>query len=210
MAEDALLVPLTRFVNRQVAASTPARALLAELAGRSFAIALETPLGGRLARLRLAASADGLALARDEEPADATVTGSPLGLAALLAGRREGRVSMAGVTVSGDAEVAAAFEKLLWHARPELEAELARLVGEVPAHLAGEVARGAFDWGRRAAGSLARNVGEYLLHEGRDVLPRAELEPFHAAVDALREDVDRAAARLERLERRAAGRTPAP
>jgi ubiquinone biosynthesis accessory factor UbiJ len=196
MAAAPLLRPFEALVNRNLRASTPARELLAQLAGRSFAIQLETPIGGRLVRLRLAATADGLAIVSGDEPADASVTGTPLGLAALLAGRSGGRFTAAGVTIAGDAEVAAAFEKLLRHARPEFEEELARLVGDAPAHYAARAARGAFQWGRRALDSLARNVGEYLTEEGRDLVPRPELEAFHSGVDRIREDVDRAEARL--------------
>jgi ubiquinone biosynthesis protein UbiJ len=196
MAAAPLLGPVEALVNRNLRASTPARELLAELAGRSFAIQVETPLGGRLARLRLAAAADGLAISSGDEPADAAVTGTPLGLAALLAGRSGGRFTAAGVSIAGDAEVAASFEKLLRHARPEIEEELARLVGDVPAHYAARAAKGAFEWARRAVDSLARNVGEYLTEEGRDVVAGPELEVFHGAVDRLREDVDRADARL--------------
>jgi ubiquinone biosynthesis accessory factor UbiJ len=208
MAAPPLLRPFEALVNRNLRASTPARALLATLAGRSFAIQVETPVGGRLVRLRLAASAEGLSITTGDGPVDASVTGSPLGLAALLAGRGEGRFTAAGVVITGDAEVAAAFEKLLYHARPEFEEELARLVGDVPAHYAARAAKGAVEWGRRALGSLARNVGEYLVEEGRDVVPGPELEAFHSGIDRIREDVDRAearvalaAARLERLAR---------
>jgi ubiquinone biosynthesis protein UbiJ len=196
MAAAPLLGPVQALVNRNLRASTPARALLAQLAGRSFAIQVETPVGGRLARLRLAAAADGLTIGSGDEPADAAVTGTPLGLAALLAGRSDGRFTAAGVSIAGDAEVAAAFEKLLHHARPEIEAELARLVGDVPAHYAARAAKSALEWGRRAVDSFARNVGEYLTEEGRDVVPGPELEVFHGAVDRTREDVDRAEARL--------------
>jgi ubiquinone biosynthesis protein UbiJ len=201
------LRPFEKLVNRNLRASTPARELLATLAGRSFAIQLETPVGGRLVRVRLVAGADGLAAGTGDEPADASVTGTPLGLAALLAGRSGGRFTAAGVAIAGDAEIAAAFEKLLRHARPDVEEELARLVGDLPAHYVARAARGAFEWARRAAASLARNAGEYLTEEGRDVVPRAELETFHAGVDRIREDVDRAEARLAlsaaRLGRRA-------
>jgi ubiquinone biosynthesis protein UbiJ len=207
MAAATLLRPLETLINRNLGASTPARELLAQLAGRSFAIQVETPVGGRLTRLRIAAAADGLALDSGDEPADAAVTGTPLGLAALLAGRSDGRFTAAGVTIAGDAEIAAAFEKLLRHARPEIEEELARLLGDVPAHYAARAAKGAVAWGRRAIDSFARNVGEYLTEEGRDVVPRAELEVYHGAVDRIREDVDRAEARLalaaDRVGRRA-------
>ncbi len=202
MAALPLVGPIEALVNRNLRASTPARELLGTLDGRAFAIQVETPAGGRLLRVRIAAAADGLALSGGDEPADASVRGTPLGLLALLSGRSDGRFTAAGVTIAGDAEVAAAFEKLLGYARPELEEELARLVGDVPAHYAGRAAKGVVEWGRRAAASLTRNLGEYLTEEGRDVIPAPELEGFHASVDLIREDVDRAEARVALAVRR--------
>jgi ubiquinone biosynthesis protein UbiJ len=196
MAAAPLVAPFEALINRNLSASTPARGLLATLSGRSFAIQVETPLGGRLLRLRLAAAQGGVAVSTGDEPADAAVTGSPLGLAALLAGRSAGRLNAAGVTITGDAEVAQAFEQLLRHARPDLEEELARLVGDLPAHYAARAAKGALEWGRRAAASFARNAGEFLTEEGRDLVPAPELDAFHSRIDAIREDVDRAEARL--------------
>jgi hypothetical protein len=81
---------------------------------------------------------------------------------------------------TSDAEVAAAFEKLLRFARPDLEAELARIAGDTPAHYATQVVRGLADWGRHAAGAFARNLGEFLTEEGRDLVPRLQLQAFHA------------------------------
>ena len=45
-----------------------------------------------------------------------------------------------------------------------------------------------------------RNAAEYLAHENHTLVPRAEAEAFMADVDQLREDVDRAIARLRTLE----------
>ena len=52
-----------------------------------------------------------------------------------------------------------------------------------------------------AAGSdnSAEVAAEYLTEESRDVVPKAELEAFHDDVDALRDDVERMAARVARL-----------
>ena len=199
-----LIAPVASLLNRNLRASTPARALLAELSGRSFAIELATPAGARLLRLRLLASADGLTFAADEQPVDASISGTPLGLAALLAGRSGGRVMATGVAIAGDAEVAVAFERLLRHARPELEEELARLLGDVPAHFAARALKGVFGWGRRAADSLARNGAEYLTEEARDLVPRAELDVLLGDIDRIRDDVDRAGARIALLEARRA------
>ena len=196
-----LLAPFESLVNRNIGASTPARALLRSLAGRSFAVEVGAPGGARL-RLRLAASELGLKAAQSDDPADATVAGTPLGLLALLAGRAGGRLATGSATVTGDADVAQAFEKLLGLARPDPEEELARFVGEIPAHHAANAARVALDFGRRAGASLTRSVAEFLTEESRDLVPRAELDAFAADVDRTRDDVERAAARLAALEQR--------
>ena len=125
MASAALLVPFESLLNRNIAASTPARGLLAELAGRSFAVEVGTPLGGRLLRVRLEAGPAGVSLAGGDAPADASVSGTPLALAALLGRRAAGELAGSGITVGGDAEIARAFEKLLVYARPDLEEEFA-------------------------------------------------------------------------------------
>lgn len=200
MVSPPLLAPFESLLNRNIAASTPARGLLATLAGRAFAIEATTPQGGRLLRVRLVAEADGVRLGTGAEPTDATVTGSPLALASLLRARDLNRVRAAGVTIAGDAEVAQSFERLLELARPDLEEELAHFLGDVPAHYLGGAARAALDFGRQARDSLFRNIGEFLNHEGRDVVPGPEQEVFLGDVDRLREDVDRAESRLALLE----------
>jgi len=199
-----LLAPFESLVNRNIGASTPARALLRALAGRSFAVEVGAPGGGARLRLRLAASELGLKAAQSDEPADATVAGTPLGLVALLAGRAGGRLATGSATITGDAEVAQAFEQLLRYARPDPEEELARLTGDIPARYAADAARAALDFARRAGDSLARSLAEFLTEESRDLVPRAELDAFAAGVDRSRDDVERAAARLAALERRLA------
>ena len=202
MDRTTLARPFEALLNRHIDASTPARELLATLEGRAFALEVEGAPGRPLLRLRLAATGDCLTVTTGEGAVDATVRGTPFALAALAGGRREGRTSASGVAIDGDAEIAQAFEKLLGLARPDLEAEFARLVGEMPAHYAARTAAGVLDWGRRAARSLLRSSGEYLTEEGRDLVPRAELEAFHGGVDAIREGVDRAEARLQLIEAR--------
>jgi ubiquinone biosynthesis protein UbiJ len=198
---DALLRPFESVLNRNVGASTPARELLQQLAGRSFAVEAGGPPGPTL-RIRFFVEPTGVRVDASDAPADATVAGTPLSLLALLRGDAQGRLQSGGATIRGDAETAKAFEQLLKHARPDLEEELARLVGDGPAHHAARLARGVLQWGRQAADSFARNVGEYLQEEGRDVPARAELEIFLEGVDRVREDADRAEARLRLLETR--------
>jgi ubiquinone biosynthesis protein UbiJ len=204
-----LLTPLQNLLNRGLLSSTPARAQLKALTGRRFAILVEAPGAPRLLTLTMEASETGLLLDH-EERAEATVTGTPLGLLTMLFARGHGGLTNSGTRISGNAETAAAFEKLLKHAHPDAEAELARLVGDRAAHLAGVAARSVLGWASQAARGLLRSTGEYLTEESRDVVTRAELDGFLGGVDRLREDTDRLAARLQWVITRRGNETPSP
>jgi ubiquinone biosynthesis protein UbiJ len=197
------LLSLEMLINRHIQASTPARALLERLQGRSFAIAFAGQ-GRTVLRVHLAAHREGLRITLDHDlPADANVRGSPASLIRLVAGRAQGGSHQAGVTVEGDATVVQGFEHLFQHARPDVDAELARLIGDQSAHYALKAARQALASGRRVLESLTRSTSEYLVEEGRDVVGRAELAAFHDDVDDLRDDVARFEARLARMTPRA-------
>lgn len=72
----------------------------------------------------------------------------------------------------------------------------------MPAHALGQAVRGAAAWLERAGGALRMNTAEYLQEESRAMPAPLEAQAFYADVEKLRDDVERAAARLARLERR--------
>jgi ubiquinone biosynthesis protein UbiJ len=111
----------------------------------------------------------------------------------------------ADATLSGDAETGQRFQELAQLLRPDLETGLARVIGDVPAYGVGSLLRKALEFGRGAVATQAQNFGEYLAHERRVLVPRAEAAQFLADVDALRESTDRLAARVARLESIAGG-----
>jgi ubiquinone biosynthesis protein UbiJ len=94
------------------------------------------------------------------------------------------------------------FAALLKHARPDLEEELSHWIGDVAAHELGRAAANAGAWFRRAAAALRMNTAEYLQEESRALPAALEAQAFYRDVERLRDDVERAAARLVRLERR--------
>jgi ubiquinone biosynthesis protein UbiJ len=193
-----LLRPFERIVNRNIAGSSRARALLAELRGRTMELRFAaTPL-----RICFAAAAESLAVTpAGAEPADAVIEGTPLAFLRLAAGDAAKSIRAGGMDVKGDAEVAEGFRRLLAAARPDLEEELSRLTGDAAAHHLARFAREAAEFGRRAGDALARNVSEYLSEESRDVPVRLEVEEFLEGVDRLRESVDRLEARVAAAER---------
>ena len=193
-----LLRPLERALNRQIAASGRARALLAELDGRSMELRFAaTPF-----RIQLAATADALSVRpAADEPADAVIEGTPLSFLRLATGEAMQSIRAGGMDVRGDAEIAEGFRRLLDAARPDLEEELSRVTGDVAAHYLAGFARDALDFGRRAGDAFARNLGEYLTEESRDLPVRLEVEEFLEGVDRLREAVDRLETRIAAAER---------
>jgi ubiquinone biosynthesis protein UbiJ len=197
---NAVFDRLSTMLNRNVAQSERAAALARQLEGRGLALEFEgTPLtfSFRVADGRITLGT------RDAVEVDATLSGSPLSLLSLVGPGAADRLRGSSIRIAGDAEVAQRFRDLLQHAQPDFEEELSRVVGDVAAHQVANIARGLFDWSRKAADSLSSNVAEYLQEEGRDVPARVEVEEFLEAVDQLREATDRFDARLSRAESRA-------
>lgn len=196
---NAVFDRLASILNRNVAQSSRARAVAEQLEGRALTLALEgTPL---TLCFRIA---DGR-ISIDTQPgglADASLAGTPLALLAMVGPGAEERLRGSGIRIAGDAEVAQRFRDLLQHAQPDFEEELSRVIGDVAARQVANLARGLFDWGRKAAGSLSVNVAEYLQEEGRDVPTHVELDEYLESVDQLRDAADRLEARLARLESR--------
>jgi ubiquinone biosynthesis protein UbiJ len=184
-------------IDRNVAGSPRARELLAQLAGRHMQIVARfTPW-----RLALHAGESGLVVSRLESAhAHVTLAGSPFALLSLIRENPAEVIRRGDVTIAGDAELATRFQELLQLLRPDLEAGLARMVGDIPAHGAGTLLRKALDYGRASLRTQALNVGEFLAHEKRVLVPRAEAEEYLQQVDALREQTDRLAARVAALE----------
>ena len=192
------LTPLEAVLNRHIAASAAARGLCKRLEGKTLAMHLSgLPLG-----IQFRSDGERMTLDTAQGEANATLSGSPLSFLRLAGPAPESALRSGAVHIEGDAEVAQAFSELLRHARPDLEEELSRVVGDVAAHQIGNFARSALAFGRRAANTFASNVAEYLQEEGRDLPTRVEADEFSAAVDKIRDDVDRLDARLAILEAR--------
>ncbi len=188
---------LQALVDRGVEGSPRARDLLAVLQGRRMqVVARHTPweltlhaLDGRLLLLRGAI-----------ETADVKLSGTPFSLLAMLREDPAAVIRRGDVTLTGDAETGQRFQELTMLLRPDLEAGLARIIGDIPAFGIGSLLRKALGYGRASVATQAQNVGEYLAHERGALVPRAEAAQFLEGVDTLREDADRLAARVAQLE----------
>jgi ubiquinone biosynthesis protein UbiJ len=198
-------------VQRGLAESAAARALCAQLAGRSLRIVVRhTTLAATIRSdgqtLLLDACAGGASPAAVVATADATLTGSALGLLAMLRADRSELVQHGVVELGGDPEIAARFARLLSLLRPDLESLLGQAVGRAPAHLVAGGLQQLRQQGAALLGNLAATTADYLAHERRELVTGAEAQQFYREVDELQQRV----ARLEAVARarRAGGAAP--
>jgi len=195
---EALLRPIAEVLNRNIAETTPARELAAQLDGKTVAIRVrDTALA-----MYFVFDQDIVTLATefDANP-DVVITGSLVTLARMAGGAGAQAIRDGDIDLTGDAATAQRFQTLLDHAKPDVEEELSRVIGDVAAHQLAEFARGVGNWVRGARSTMGDNIREYLQEERRDLPTRYEVEQFSQRVGELRDDVERIAARLKRLER---------
>lgn len=105
------------------------------------------------------------------------------------------------LVVDGDAELAQAVQRLLRRMRIDPDERAARVIGDVPAHQLGRLLRGAAAFGRDSARALGEMAGEFAKFEARLLPTRAEVAALVDEIDALRDAVERAEARLDRAVR---------
>lgn len=199
-----LLAPLETILNRNIAASSAARAACRRLDGKTLAVHLQSAPQTNLLSFYFTCAGEKLSLSsQSDAQAVATLSGTPVAYAGMLGAGPESAMRSGNVRIEGDAEAAQAFRDLLQAARPDVEEELSRLVGDVAAHRLGNLARGLAGFGKRVASTFGQNVSEFLQEESRDVVTRTEVDEFVESIDQLRDAVDRAEARLTLLERSA-------
>lgn len=186
-------------LNRGLPRSIRAQQLCRELEGRRVGVSVQG-----FGRWMLESTGVSLKVTRDlpEATADAEIRGGVVSLLGLAGPNPQEILQRGDASITGDAELAERFQELGRLLRPDLEEELSGFIGDVPAHQIGRLARAAMSFGQRAAATTVRNAAEYLAHEKRDLVPRAEGDQFLKGVDALREDVDRLEARIAMLEAR--------
>lgn len=196
---DRPLQTLAGSLNRLLTIDPDSRQRLERLDDRWIAIHLSAPslslhLTVQDATLQLAAGA----IEDGERVPDAVISGSAL---ALLALARNPEAGGDAVRFSGDLAVIRDLRSLLAETEIDWEEQLARMLGDLPAHRLGETGRAAGRWLRQARSQYAGALTDYLTEEQQLLPSQWQVEDFLDDVDRLRADADRLEARLRRLER---------
>lgn len=197
---ETLLRLLEQAANRLLEMDPERRAGLALIAGKVIAIEFRNARAGlvllpRGEVLEFAASHAG--------PVHVTIRGAPHDMLAYLAGTAP--AAGGGLEIVGDIAVAERLQEILKELDPDWEEALSGWFGDTAARKLGNLLRGTASWVRAAGRSTLMDTDEYLRFEARVVPEQAEVAGFAAAVDGLRDDVERLRMRLDRLGRRMAG-----
>jgi ubiquinone biosynthesis protein UbiJ len=196
---DTLLAAAEAAINGVLALDPEGAARLALVEGQVLVV----ELSGFGTRIYVVPAESRLFLfgAYEAEP-DCIVRGSPVALLGMaLAEHREDAVFEGALSIDGDNRVAQTLGDVLRGLDIDWEEQLAKLLGDTPAHWLMNRARAAARWATRSRGVARDDLREYLQEEAAVLPARHELAAFFAAVDTLRDDVERLVARVERLER---------
>jgi ubiquinone biosynthesis accessory factor UbiJ len=106
------------------------------------------------------------------------------------------------VRIEGDAEFATTLAKLAEHLRWYPEEDLARVIGDAPAHRVGRLARAVQDQAQRTGRNLLDSFAEFFLDERPQLVRKSALEAFNAELSKARDALARVEKRIERIETR--------
>jgi ubiquinone biosynthesis protein UbiJ len=183
-------------LNRALVLDPETRAALAPLDGQRLQLHLESP--PLAMELRVEGEALRVGPAQGEEP-DLSVRagiGALLGQLPFL--KASGATPVGKVRISGDAELARQLQRLAEGFDPDWEQPFADALGPVIGPQVAKAVRAALREARVQGAAFAKASADYLTEESRDLVPKAEQQAFFDDVDALRDRVERLAARVAR------------
>lgn len=191
-----LSAPAVATVNHLLAQEAWARASLMRFAGKTACISTEQ-LSGHL-RLCMRVARDGMLESAEADDVPSVTIHVKLSDLPLILQNSDRAFSY--VRIDGDAEFANTISQLSTGLRWDAEHDLERLIGPVGAARVVGGARGAFGAASSAGRRLAENVAEFLLEEKRVLVRPNHVDGFAGEVSRLRDDVERSAKRIAKLE----------
>jgi len=188
-----LIVPVVAAINHLLAQEAWARATLGLHAGK------EALIDTGVVQLRMRVTRDGMVEPGSEEmPATVTIRVKLSDLPLILQHRDR---AFSYVKIEGDAEFANTISHLSKGLRWEAEHDLERLFGPIAATRLAEGARATVSGVASTGKKFAENVAEFLLEERAVLIRPSQVGDLGDDITRLRDDVERAAKRIEKLER---------
>lgn len=190
-------------LNRALALDTETRAALGPLHGQRVVLTLTAPPMAVQVRvdgevLRVGPPDDGV----EPDLGVRTTLGALLGQLPRLLDRSGDHAAPVGkLRIEGDAELARRLQRMAQRFDPDWQQPFVAVFGDILGVQLAKAVSAGLRQVQVAGRNLAESAAEFVTEESRDVVPKAELEAFHDDVDALRDDVERMAARIARVRR---------
>lgn len=196
-----LIVPVVAAINHLLAQEAWARATLGLHAGK------EALIDTGAVQLRMRVTRDGMVEPGSELlPATVTIRVKLSDLPLILQNRDR---AFSYVKIEGDAEFANTISQLAKGLRWEAEHDLEKLFGPIAATRLADGARTAASGVAASGKKFAENVAEFLLEERAVLVRPSQVGDMGDEITRLRDDVERAAKRLEKLAQTLALRSAA-
>jgi len=132
---------------------------------------------------------------------DAAIIGAPLSLLNLSLQTQPNLANYPDIKVEGDIRVVQQLTQLMKQLPIDWEEYIAQLVGDIPAHQLGNTVRQCDAYARDRFSTYEANMSEYLQEELKYLPAPAEVDYYLNAIDQLRNDAERLALRVQKLQR---------
>lgn len=193
-----LLPSLTKAINTYLKLDPESGQRLQKMQGRAISIEL-LPFHFTFQCLF---NEDGVTIDSDDTlMTDTQIHGTPLQMAGVMIAKNDRhRFFAEDLVMEGNAEFGQQVIDLFDELQIDWEEHFSRVVGDVPAYHIGRFIRGVSSWLSSTEQSFTQDINEYV-HEEAELFPANEaLKDFFSDIDTLRMDVDRIAARINKLK----------
>lgn len=186
---------LSTAINRLLQKDPTAKTRLNTLADKILTLHCKLPIP---ITLQCSADDNGINISLgDHLPSHTKIAGTPLQLFRVgLLQTNSDAFQVDDLQIEGDMELAENWLRLFREADIDLEEQLADIVGDIPAHRAGQLFHHIKTFVKRNVDSIETSLGDYL-HEESDWFPTKDnLQDFFNNVDKTRLDTDRLHAKI--------------
>ncbi len=184
-------------LNRALSLDPERDEVLAPLAGCRVAVRVQ---GAPFMDLCVTFAGDAVRIDADAAGADVFVSGTPSALASLMS-RADELPAGSGVSVRGDVGLLQQVRRAMARLRPDWQEPIARALGDELGQPVARAMAHVTSLFQRTVLELHANAGEYLREESGLIANAEEVAQFAAAVDELRDQVERLDKRIGRLQR---------
>lgn len=140
---------------------------------------------------------------------DTTLTGSPASFLKIAVSQSPAAILASGaIVMSGDMHTGRQLQALFEQLDLDWESLLAQVSGDVVAHKLGRWMRGSQAWLSESLQTLQLNTAEFLQEESRALPADPEVKHHYQSITCLRDDTERLAARIDRLNSILISNTP--